>query len=169
MNERPTPETDAAAEEVGMGHFMVDADFARKLERERDEARAESSGSHALFGSWIAERYPTPESAKLQCAEATAAMVEAFPTLRRVRGHAMIGIDFRPHWWCVTERGEIVDPTAHQWPATPAFYDAIPEDSEEPCGKCIYCGDLLFRSRGADSYLCENCKPNNVYTHKNTK
>ena len=39
MKELPTPETDAAAEAVGMGHFMVDSDFARKLERERDEAR----------------------------------------------------------------------------------------------------------------------------------
>jgi hypothetical protein len=107
--------------------------------------------SHALFGSWITERYPTPESAKLQCAEATTAMVAAFPTLRRVRGHAMIGIDFRTHWWVLTPEGKIIDPTAHQW-----------EDAEEPCGKCIYCGDLLYRSRGADSYLCENCKPNSL-------
>ncbi len=116
--------------------------------------------SHDLFGSWIAERYPTAESAKLQCAEATAAMVEAFPQLRRVRGQAMVGIDFRPHWWCVTPDGEIIDPTAHQWPALPVFYEALPEDAEEPRGKCIYCGELLFQSRGADSYLCENCKPN---------
>lgn len=39
---RPTPETDAVAEAVGMGHFMVDAEFARRLERERDEAREEA-------------------------------------------------------------------------------------------------------------------------------
>jgi len=36
-----TPETDTVAELVGMGHFMVDSEFARKLERERDEAREE--------------------------------------------------------------------------------------------------------------------------------
>lgn len=71
----------------------------------------------------------------------------------------MVGVDFRPHWWCITSEGEIIDPTAHQWPAPPAFYDALPNDAEEPCGKCTHCGDLLFRSRGADSYLCENCKP----------
>lgn len=34
-----TPETDAEAMDIGMGHFMVDAIFARRLERERDEAR----------------------------------------------------------------------------------------------------------------------------------
>jgi len=115
--------------------------------------------SSVLFGSWIFGRYPTPESAKLQCAEATAAMIEVFPKLRRVRGNAMVGIDFRPHWWCVTQDDEVIDPTAHQWDRPPVFYEELTND-EEPCGKCIYCGDLLFRSRGADSYLCENCKPN---------
>jgi hypothetical protein len=36
MSERPTPETDSVAEKINFG---VDIDFARKLERERDEAR----------------------------------------------------------------------------------------------------------------------------------
>ena len=48
MSERPTPETDAATHDLSdygspvlcsWGDW-VDADFARKLERERDEARA---------------------------------------------------------------------------------------------------------------------------------
>jgi hypothetical protein len=39
MSDRPTPETDANVEDIGMGCQMVSADFARKLERERDEAR----------------------------------------------------------------------------------------------------------------------------------
>jgi hypothetical protein len=37
-----TPETDAASDriEIGLNHYwMVDAEFAQKLERERDEAR----------------------------------------------------------------------------------------------------------------------------------
>jgi hypothetical protein len=42
MSERPTPETDANVEDIGMGCHMVSADFARKLERERDEARKEA-------------------------------------------------------------------------------------------------------------------------------
>jgi hypothetical protein len=41
MSERPTPETDAVAEKNIYGvACKVDVDFARKLERERDEARA---------------------------------------------------------------------------------------------------------------------------------
>jgi hypothetical protein len=39
FSSRPTPETDANVEDIGMGCQMVSADFARKLERERDEAR----------------------------------------------------------------------------------------------------------------------------------
>jgi len=85
-----------------------------------------------LFVSWISERFPTPESAKLQCAEATASMSSAFPQLQRVRGHAMVGIDFRPHWWCITTEGEIIDPTEHQWDRPPVFYEALTND-EEPC------------------------------------
>jgi hypothetical protein len=38
MNDRHTLETDTNVEDIGMGCHMVGADFARKLERERDEA-----------------------------------------------------------------------------------------------------------------------------------
>jgi hypothetical protein len=39
MNDRHTPETDTNVEDIGMGCHMVGADFSRRLERERDEAR----------------------------------------------------------------------------------------------------------------------------------
>lgn len=42
---RPTPETDALANgRIGMWQHNLPADFARKLERERDEAREALSG-----------------------------------------------------------------------------------------------------------------------------
>jgi hypothetical protein len=40
MNTQPTPETDAA--ELGFSHKVVPSDFARKLERQRNEARADT-------------------------------------------------------------------------------------------------------------------------------
>ena len=40
MNNRPTPETDARTYVPSLGAATVPAEFARKLERERDEARA---------------------------------------------------------------------------------------------------------------------------------
>jgi len=106
---------------------------------------------------WIKTHYPTSESARLQCAEATLALTQAFPYLRRVRGHAMVEIHLRPHWWCLTETGDILDPTAHQWPNPPTFYELLPDNFEEPHGKCLECGELLFRYRGAQSFHCENC------------
>lgn len=105
---------------------------------------------------WISNHYPTPELARLNCAEATEAMVAAFPDLRRVRGHAMIGVHLRPHWWCVTPDGRVVDPTAIQWETKPAFYMPLDSD-EEPHGKCYNCGELLFVSRGDESYWCSEC------------
>ena len=111
------------------------------------------------YRAWITERYTTPESAKLQCAEATKEMVAAFPELRRVRGHAMVGVDLRPHWWCLTTDGKIIDPTAHQWDQPPVFYDMIPEGAEEPHGKCLECGDLLYYSQGDNSHFCKDCPP----------
>jgi hypothetical protein len=108
------------------------------------------------YGEWMCGNYPTPEASRLKCDIATAQMVEAFPELRRVRGHAMVGIDFRPHWWCVAPCGGVVDPTANQWETPVVFYEPL-ESEEEPIGKCINCGGLLFRSLGADSHLCQHC------------
>jgi len=112
-----------------------------------------------LVRLWISEHYPTPESANLKCAEATLAMCAAFPELIRIRGSAMVGIDLRPHWWCETPNGEVIDPTAHQWPGGVVFYERL--QSEEEChGKCLDCGELLFRSLGDTSFHCAGCVPN---------
>lgn len=111
----------------------------------------------ALVNRWISDRYPTADSAKLQCSEATLELVNKFPFLKRVRGHVMVQGQLRPHWWCIDPSENVADPTSHQWESPVVFYDPLDEDAEEPHGKCIYCGDLLYRSRGAESYRCENC------------
>ena len=42
MNNKPTPETDSVAQPSSLLQYeTVNANFARKLERERDDARAE--------------------------------------------------------------------------------------------------------------------------------
>jgi hypothetical protein len=45
MSKQPTPETDAEAEKLD---FKVDLNFARKLERERDEARKAAAKWEAI-------------------------------------------------------------------------------------------------------------------------
>ena len=53
-----------------------------------------------------------------RCAEATLAMAAVFPELTRVRGHYLCWVwGEREHWWLVEPNGEIVDPTADQFPS----------------------------------------------------
>ena len=69
MSERPTPETDAAERMAFAQEYMVPTAFARKLERERDEARelcrelsdlvAYGLGQHGSFWSLAAMRQAT--------------------------------------------------------------------------------------------------------------
>lgn len=108
------------------------------------------------YEDWISENYQTEESAFLKCADATTKMTQKFPELKRVRGHAMVAFQLRPHWWCVTPEGDIVDPTAKQWGVLVAFYEPLISE-EEPYGKCLNCGELLFRSKAAGSYMCQDC------------
>jgi len=112
------------------------------------------------YAAWIQEHYPTRTSARRQGPEATQRMMEAFPELKCVRGyvHNMFRPRAHAHVWCVDPTGEIVDPTAHQWPIVLASsYEAIPEGAEEPQGGCYQCGRLLYRSKGATSVHCEEC------------
>lgn len=92
-----------------------------------------------------------------QCAEATLAMVAAFPELRRVRGHVfLMGTAKQPaHWWCVDPDGRIVDPTAHQYPNL-VGYDEWIEGEEEPVGRCANCGGYIYASSGYTDTVCSD-------------
>jgi hypothetical protein len=104
------------------------------------------------YAEWISATYPTKESAHNQCAEATMLMVDAFPELTRVRGHVWCSVDSnRPHWWCVTPDGSVVDPTRHQWDWL-GEYTPWDESKPEPTGICPNCGGYCYDGK----YLC--CK-----------
>jgi hypothetical protein len=108
------------------------------------------------YFNWINNKYPTPEKARKQCLEATLDMVYDFPELRRLRGHILVEepFDLPPtkttHWWCVDPDGNIVDPTAHQYPTRIIDYLPLDESKGEPTGKCPNCGDLCYE----EQYLC---------------
>lgn len=87
------------------------------------------------YHSWIRACYPTAESARLQCKEAVTLMTSVFPELLPTRGQALVRGQWRPHWWCRTAAGEVVDPSAHQWEVPVVVYDALADDAEEPLGK----------------------------------
>ena len=63
MSERPTPETDAAYKYWPSENAeLVDADFARRLERERDEARELADRYRVAYCSLKGDSVPTPFS-----------------------------------------------------------------------------------------------------------
>lgn len=105
------------------------------------------------YSNWIMLNYPTPESAKNQCKEASAKMKEDFPELKRVRGHVYTPVEYQ-HWWLTTENGDIVDPTKHQFDII-IEYAERDESEPEPTGKCFECGDFCFANKNFCSEDCE--------------
>lgn len=107
------------------------------------------------YQAWInAHVQPDPTGT---CREVSAEMVEAFPELRRVRGHySGAGLTYPwPHWWLVTENGAIVDPTAAQWPdAGRGQYEPHDEAGPEPTGKCPNCGGYCYDGNTCCSPTC---------------
>lgn len=95
------------------------------------------------YSEWIAKNIPT--KCRGMCSKATKDMVAAFPELTRVRGHYECLIWGRqPHWWCVTNDGMIVDPTASQFPSSGGEYIPLPADFVDPIGKCWNCGEWVW-------------------------
>jgi len=91
------------------------------------------------------------------CADVTREMRIVFPELKRVRGHYYcLAWGERQHWWLVAPNGDIVDPTADQFPTKGSGpYDEWDEGSPEPTGKCLECGTLCFDGKQFCGKSCE--------------
>ena len=97
------------------------------------------------YAAWIAA-YLVEKNGMVYagCKPAVEAMVKAFPELKAVPGHVWVPAwGKRGHWWCATEDGEILDPTASQFPGISAYEPWKPGD-EVRVGKCMNCGDELW-------------------------
>lgn len=94
-----------------------------------------------------------------KCDEATAAMVEVFPELRRVAGFAHCTWGRDQHWWCVAPDGAIIDPTAAQFAAVFAYEEIDLDDPEAqrgiPTGRCMDCGGDVYVGAVFCSEACE--------------
>ena len=89
----------------------------------------------------------------MECKTWSEEMCKAFPELRCVRGHIYLkrGSTERPHWWCVTPGGTIVDPTAKQFAEGMYVgsggikeYIELNEEQGEPTSKCMNCGAWCY-------------------------
>jgi len=92
-----------------------------------------------------------------KCAEVTLAMQSAFPELVRIRGHYhCISWGKREHWWLVDSSGEVVDPTANQFPTKGAGgYVEHDESQPEPTGMCPNCGGYCYNGSSVCDDYCE--------------
>jgi hypothetical protein len=105
-----------------------------------------------MYAQWIAD---VAGNGYGQCAEITAQMAEAFPELRRGRGWYYCPYwGERAHWWLVAPNGDIVDPTAAQFPSggrgAYVEYDGRPL----PTGPCANCGGPVY---DGDTVCSEKC------------
>ena len=112
--------------------------------------------SEKNYWQWIANHQPTDPRG--QCANVTQAMAEAFPELRRVRGHYVCPLEGRrPHWWMETASGEVIDPTAAQF-ASNGIGEYEEHTGAEPTGHCLNCGAMLFTGElFCDRQCAEDC------------
>ncbi len=90
------------------------------------------------------------------CAEVTLAMEEEFSELTRVRGHYYCSSwGERAHWWLVDSDGEIIDPTAGQFPSNGrGHYEQWDDELPEPTGMCPNCGDSCYNGDSVCSHAC---------------
>lgn len=103
------------------------------------------------YQQWIAAHQPTDPRG--QCVTVTKQMAEAFPELRRVRGHYLCAFEGRrTHWWLVTPSGEIIDPTVEQFADRGGDYEEY--TGPEPTGQCLNCGELCF---GSEAFCDAEC------------
>ena len=106
------------------------------------------------YSQWISDNVPETYGT---CAEVTEEMQDEFPELKRVRGHYLCSSwGSRSHWWCVTPDGQVVDPTADQFPSLGSgVYTPWDETKDEPTGMCMNCGEYVYSGRISCSNKCQ--------------
>ena len=98
------------------------------------------------YHEYISNLGLTESSAYGKCERVCKAMLETFPDLTLIRGHYW---DYewgrRQHWWLSDRNGNVIDPTAMQFPSKgTGTYEPWDEGSPEPTGKCMQCGEYTY-------------------------
>ena len=98
------------------------------------------------YQNYINDLNITYEKAYGNCKKVCEKMNKQFPELILTRGHYYCAVwGERMHWWLQTTEGEIIDPTATQFPTKGhGVYDQWDETQKEPTGKCPNCGEYCY-------------------------
>jgi len=108
------------------------------------------------YQEWISQSIPSRAHALGQCAGVTLDMQADFPELIRVRGqyHCPIWGE-RDHWWLKDPDGNVIDPTAKQFPSGGiGEYQEWNEGDPEPTGQCPNCGNRCYNGASVCSREC---------------
>ena len=71
-----------------------------------------------------------------KCKEMSEALVKTDPTLTLVRGHYdCFSWGLQPHWWVRDKEGNVIDPTANQFPSK-GVGEYIEFDGNVDCSNC---------------------------------
>lgn len=117
------------------------------------EFRLQDPG-HEAVRRLLLSKYGTSH---FHCAQFVREMQARFPDLRRVAGFYYApdsDASHGEHWWLEDERGNVIDPTADQFPSqgTGRYVRYDPRLHCVVKGKCMNCGIGLFSREG--SYPC---------------
>lgn len=106
---------------------------------------------------WI--EHNVGDNAYGQCDRHTKEMASTFPELRRVCGfYYCTHWGRREHWWLVDPVGNVIDPTASQFPSGGlGVYRELSDEeitAEVPIGTCANCGGDIYRHSECTSTVC---------------
>ena len=98
------------------------------------------------YEEWIAPYAANKERLMGACKWVCELMMKKFPELKIVPGHVQVPEPWgkRGHFWLVDPEGNIVDPTAAQFPGI-LSYEPWTDDEKIRVGKCMNCGDDIWR------------------------
>ncbi len=120
--------------------------------------RAEITGEQA---TWLSSHLKG-EDGYGECLSVCQEMVKRWPTLILVRGYYHCpSWGERGHWWLINEAGQIVDPTARQFPSGGQGRYVVYSDAEiaerTPIGRCLDCGEDIFEGGYSGTFCTEAC------------
>lgn len=104
------------------------------------------------YTKWITDYLARTPNVYGLCKEATAEMQKAFPELQLVPGYVETFWGRRDHFWLKAPDGTILDPTESQFPGGISSYDPWKPGMLTRVGKCMNCGDEIWRNRDSLTY-----------------
>lgn len=112
---------------------------------------------HEKYRQWIDDHIKTQQDAYGKCEKVTQEMREVFPELVQKYGqyHCYVWGP-RWHWWLVTQEGDIIDPTARQFPSIGYGRYEEKQPHELPYGRCRNCGEEYYTDFSYD-FCSQQC------------